>query len=229
LLISCIIPTRNRPEFIVEAAQSVLAQSHSELELIIVNDGKTAVPAFDDVRVRIIDSGQRGAVPARNLGLASARGDAIAWLDDDDVWTNSHFLQYCVVSLKADSDFVFGDGALVFPDGRRKSFAQDADAATLEYDNTILISAVCYRRTLHDELGMFDETLPYYWDWDWYLRVARANQMITRLMTPVVDIRIHAQNMSGQPNTDARTTNLRLLCDKHGLLEIPLKSHVDFV
>jgi glycosyltransferase involved in cell wall biosynthesis len=229
VLISCIIPTRNRPEFIVEAAHSVLAQSHSDLELIIINDGATPVPLFDDVRVRIIDAGQRGAVPARNLGVAAAKGAAIAWLDDDDVWTDTHFLSTCVDSLQADSDFVFGDGALVFPDGSRKSFAQNADAATLTRDNTILISAVCYRRSLHDELGMFDEALPYYWDWDWYLRVARANKLITRLMTPVVDIRIHAQNMSGQSNTEARATNLKLFCDKHGLTEIPLKSHVDFV
>jgi glycosyltransferase involved in cell wall biosynthesis len=229
VLISCIIPTRNRPEFVVEAARSVLAQKHSELELIIVNDGATPVPAFDDVRVRIIDSGQRGAVPARNLGVASARGEAIAWLDDDDVWTDSTFLTSCADRLKAGSDFVFGDGALVFPDGSRKPFAKNADADTLTRDNTILISAVCYRKSLHKELGQFDAALPYYWDWDWYLRVARANKHLSRLASPVVDIRIHAQNMSGQTNTQARATNLRLLCDKHGLPEIPLKSHVDFV
>jgi glycosyltransferase involved in cell wall biosynthesis len=229
MLISCIIPTRNRPEFVVEAARSVLSQSHPELELIIVNDGSTPVQAFDDVRVRIIDSGQRGAVPARNLGVASARGVAIAWLDDDDVWTDPEFLTICADCLSRDSDFVFADGALVFPGGQRKAFAQDADAQSLQRDNTILISAACYRTALHTELGHFDETLPYYWDWDWYLRVARAGRILTRLKTPSVDIRIHAQNMSGQSNTEARATNLKRLCDKHQLPEIPLKSHVDFV
>jgi glycosyltransferase involved in cell wall biosynthesis len=229
LLISCIIPTRNRPEFVVEAARSVLAQSHAELELIMVNDGETPVPPFDDVRVRMIDSGQRGAVPARNLGVASAQGDAIAWLDDDDVWTDPNFLTTCADRLQAGSDFIFGDGALVFPNGSRKSFAKHANAETLTRDNTILISAVCYRTSLHKELGQFDEALPYYWDWDWYLRVARAGKILSRLASPVVDIRIHAQNMSGQTNTQARSTNLKLLCDKHGLPDIPLKSHIDFV
>lgn len=206
-----------------------MAQSHRELELIIVNDGSTPVPAFDDVRVQIIDAGQRGAVPARNMGVAAAHGEAIAWLDDDDVWTDPDLLTVCAEHLRTGSDFIFGDGALVFPDGRRKSFAQNADALTLQRDNTILISAVCYRTSLHAELGRFDEALPYYWDWDWYLRVARANRTLTRIENPVVDIRIHAQNMSGQSNTDARTANLRLLCDKHKLPEIPLKSHIDFV
>jgi glycosyltransferase involved in cell wall biosynthesis len=229
LLISCIIPTRNRPEFVVEAARSVLAQSHSELELIIVNDGETPVQTIDDVRVRIIDSGQRGAVPARNLGLQAASGEAIAWLDDDDVWTDRHFITTCVRQMSAGQDFLFGDGALVFPDGSRKPFAQDADATTLMRDNTILISAVCYRRSLHAELGGFDEDLPYYWDWDWYVRVARAGRPLMRLTTPVVDIRIHAQNMSGRSNTAARAENLALFSAKHGLPKIPLKSHVDFV
>ncbi len=229
MLISCIIPTRNRPAFVIEAARSVLAQSHSNLELIIVNDGSVPVQTFADVRVRIIDSEQRGAVPTRNLALSLAKGEAIAWLDDDDVWTDPQFLAACAEHLNAGRDFVFGDGALVFPDGRRKSFAQDADARTLERNNTILISAVCYRRMLHGTLGPFDETLPFYWDWDWYLRVARAGTHLTRLTTPVVDIRIHAQNMSGQTNSDARITNLKKFCDKHGLPEIPLKSHIDFV
>jgi glycosyltransferase involved in cell wall biosynthesis len=229
MFISCIIPTRNRPEFVVEAARSVLAQSHSELELIIVNDGSTPVPALDDVRVRIIDAAQRGAVPARNLGIASASGVAIAWLDDDDVWTDPEFLTKSAACLSGETDFVFADGALVFPDGQRKPFAQDANETSLQRDNTILISAVCYRAALHTLLGRFDETLPYYWDWDWYLRVARAGKILTRLKTPSVDIRIHAQNMSGHSNTEARATNLKRLCDKHDLPEIPLKSHVDFV
>jgi glycosyltransferase involved in cell wall biosynthesis len=227
--ISCIIPTRNRPEYLVEAANSVLSQSHSDLELIIVNDGLTPVPSFDDHRVRILNSGQAGAVPARNFGASHAKGDAIAWLDDDDVWTDPDFLKYCADVLTAKSDFVFGDGALVFPHGTRKAFARDANAATLERDNTILISAVCYRTALHATLGAFDEALPYYWDWDWYIRVVRANHVITRLQRPVVDIRIHAQNMSGEVNADKRADNLKAMCAKHNLPDIQLKSHVDFV
>jgi glycosyltransferase involved in cell wall biosynthesis len=229
LLITCIIPTRNRPDYIAQSAASVLAQQHSNLELLIVNDGEVAVPDFSDPRVSILNSGQAGAVPARNLGASQASGDAIAWLDDDDVWTDTHFLSACADCLTATSDFVFGDGALVFPDGTRKAFAKNASPASLRQDNTILISAVCYRRSLHQLLGMFDMSLPYYWDWDWYLRVAKAGHLMTRLMTPVVDIRIHQNNMSGTSNAEARAANLQLLCEKHGLPDLPLKSHVDFV
>jgi glycosyltransferase involved in cell wall biosynthesis len=229
VLITCIIPTRNRPDYIAQSAASVLVQDHRDLELIIVNDGEVPVPDFADARVLVLNSGQAGAVPARNLGAAAARGEAIAWLDDDDTWTDTHFLSACAAHLSAESDFVFGDGALVFPDGSRKSFAKNADGQSLTQDNTILISAVCYRRSLHQSLGVFDETLPYYWDWDWYLRVARAGHLMTRIMIPVVDIRIHENNMSGQANAIERAANLQALREKHALPEIALKSHIDFV
>jgi glycosyltransferase involved in cell wall biosynthesis len=228
MLISVIIPTRNRPDYILEAANSVLSQSHRELELIIVNDGTTPVPVINDIRVRELNSSEAGAVPARNKGIAAARGEAIAWLDDDDQWTDQDFLRDASSLLVSGTSFVFGDGQLAFPDGEKKPFAQHADAVSLERDNTILISSVVYRRDLHTSLGAFDEALPYYWDWDWYLRVARANHRITRIARPVVDIRIHPGNMSGQANALLRKANLDLFATKHGLPKIPLKSHIDF-
>jgi glycosyltransferase involved in cell wall biosynthesis len=229
VLISVIIPTRNRPDFVLEAVASVLRQSHGNFELIIVNDGTTAVTPSPDSRVRVLDSNQRGAVPARNLGIAEAQGDAIAWLDDDDVWTDTDFLKSATACLNGTADFVFGDGNMVYPDGKSsRSFARDADAVTLAKDNTILISAVCYRKSLHQKLGLFDETLPYYWDWDWYLRVARAGYNLQRIATPTVNIRIHENNMSGLANTTARTENLNDFAQKHRLGKLALKSHVDF-
>jgi glycosyltransferase involved in cell wall biosynthesis len=229
MLITCIIPTRNRPDYVREAVESVLRQTHKNLELVIVDDGDALVMPIVDERMRVLKSRKAGAVAARNLGVAAARGEIIAWLDDDDIWGGSAFLEDCVDAIHYGSDFVFGDGELIFPDGTRKFFAHDASPESLQRDNTILISAVCYRRSLHQSLGTFDEALPYYWDWDWYLRVARAGHVMTRLKTPLVDIRIHENNMSGLANTDARAANLELLRTKHGLPEIPLKSHIDFV
>lgn len=229
MLISCIIPTRNRPEYVLQSAASVLAQTYANIELIIVNDGSVTVPSFADTRVRILDSGQAGAVPARNLGVAHARGEAIAWLDDDDAWSDNTFLETCAGEFAKGSAFLFGDGALVFPDGQRKAFARDANLASLKLDNTILISSVCYRTHLHRALGIFDTALPYYWDWDWYFRVAVAGHELGRIARPVVDIRIHENNMSGQANAKARSENLHRFSTKHLLRDIPLKSHIDFV
>jgi glycosyltransferase involved in cell wall biosynthesis len=226
---SVIIPTCNRPDFVLEAVASVLRQGYDDFELIVINDGATPVALPPDDRIRLLSSQQRGAVPARNLGIATAQGDAVAWLDDDDIWTDVDFLGLAAARLSASADFVFADGALVYPNGGpRQNFAQDADVTSLAKDNTILISAVCYRKSLHQKLGLFDETLPYYWDWDWYLRVARAGCKLLRINSPVVDIRIHPKNMSGIAHASPREKNLGLFCQKHGLENIVLKSHVDF-
>lgn len=230
MLISVIIPTHNRPEFLAEATQSVLRQSHQNIELLVVNDGSLPVARSDDRRVRVLDSKKSGAVPARNLGISAAKGEAIAWLDDDDVWTDPDFLTTVSQAISSGEDFVFGDGALIYPEARPAiSFAHDADIDTLRQNNTILISAVCYRADLHQTLGPMDEALPYYWDWDWYLRVARAGHRLRRIKRPVVNIRIHPDNMSGQSNLQPRQQNLALLAQKHDLKKLELKSHADFI
>ncbi len=229
-MFSVIIPTRNRPEYLPEAVASVLAQQNAALELIVVNDGDGPVVLLPDPRLRIIDNGARGAVPARKAGVAAARGDTIAFLDDDDVWIDRRHLALASEALKDGAAFTFGNGIMRFlGEAKPRLFDRNATAESLATDNTILISAVCYRRSLHDTLGAFDEALPFYWDWDWYLRVARAGHRLAHIERDVVDIRIHAQNMSGESNVAARQQNLDALSAKHRLGKLVLKNHTDFV
>ena len=227
---SIIIPTRNRQHFLDEAIESVLAQSLHELELLVVNDGDTSVATPRDKRITVLDNNNRGAVAARNLGIEQARGAIVAFLDDDDVWIDRNHLRNASNALESTAAFYFADGHMRFPkDLEPRIFAKDATATTLERDNTILISSVCYRRSLHAELGTFDEKLPYYWDWDWYLRVARAGHVMFRQRTAAVDIRVHAANMSSDTNSPQRAENLLLLAAKHGLPPLKLKNHSSFV
>ncbi len=228
-LFSVIIPTRNRDEYIGEAVGSVLKQSLEDFEILIVNDGSHAVPDFGDRRVSVLDNWERGPVPARNLGVERAQGRFIAFLDDDDTWIDRDFLNLSAELLTSTAALTFGDGIMLFPgEERPRRFARDADAKSLEVDNTILISAVCYHRNLHRALGWFDESLPYYWDWDWYLRVARAGYLLGRIAHPVVDIRIHANNMSGESHAALRAANLRKFARKHDLGALKLKNHASF-
>jgi glycosyltransferase involved in cell wall biosynthesis len=227
--ISVIIPTRDRPDFLAEAVESVLRQSFPEIELLIVNDGTTPIADFGDDRVRVLDNEMRGAVPARNLGILEASGSHIAFLDDDDYWINSSHLAQANAALSGLADFYFANGSMLFPKGESRVFFRNADKQSLMSDNTILISTVCYRRDLHFYLGNFDEALPYYWDWDWYLRVAKADFRIAHSSQAAAAIRVHPQNMSGETNREARQKNLNLLIAKHGLKNISLKNHLDFV
>ncbi len=228
-LFSVIIPTRDRFNFLEEAIASVLAQTCDSYELVIVNDGYELSRLPSDPRIRQLENARRGAVPARNLGVTEARGEFIAFLDDDDQWTDQFHLSKSLEAFRSGADFYFADGIMPVPgESAPRPFSFTADVKSLEYDNTILISAVCYRRALHQNLGLFDEALPYYWDWDWYLRVARGGNKLHHHAHPAVDIRIHAQNMSGQNNQMQRQRNLDLFADKHNIGPLQLKNHLDF-
>ncbi len=228
-LFTVIIPTRNREPFLREAVASVLAQSLTDFELLVVNDGNAPLPSFSDPRIIIIDNKKMGHVPARNNGIAKAKGDFIAFLDDDDTWIDALCLSRAAHLLQSTADLIFADGIMEFPDEESpRRFARNATADSLERDNTILISAVCYRRGIHEMLGSFDENLPYYWDWDWYLRVARAGFHLLHDEHDAVNIRIHATNMSGENNTSARRENLNRFAAKHKIGPLTLKNHADF-
>ncbi len=225
---SVIIPTRNREHYLQEAVASVLAQQDLDLELLVVNDGEPLSISFNDSRVRILENEKRTAVPARNLGVANAKGEFIAFLDDDDFFIDPQHLAKAMAEFRQYGDFYFANGEMRFADGTVKLFDRNATALSLESDNTILISAVCYRRSIHEMLGAFDEGLPYYWDWDWYLRVARGGFKLHHQNDVAVAIRVHQNNMSTH-NEAARRANLDALERKHCLAAIPLKNHTDFV
>jgi len=228
--ISVIIPTRGRHHFLREAIASVLDQRHAPAEILVVDDGAGAREAVGHINpsIRVLDNRERGPVPARNLGVTEARGELICFLDDDDWFIDRDYLGAAAQACGNGAAFCYTDGRLVFEDGRPDMpFAFHADAETLARDNTILISGVVYRRALHDELGRFDEALPYYWDWDWYLRIARAGHALTHVERPAVAIRVHARNMSGESLEAQRRLNLNRFSTKHALPLLPLKNHLD--
>jgi glycosyltransferase involved in cell wall biosynthesis len=174
-----VIPTYNRENYLAEALASVRAQQEASLEVIVVNDGEKLSRQPDDCI--LLDNKRQGAVAARNLAISKARGTYIAFLDDDDYWTDPQHLTRSRAAFESGYDFTFADGTLVYDDGRPdRKFAEAADVQSLRLNNTILMSSVCYRRALHDRLGNFDHALPYYYDWDWYLRLSAAGYRMLR-------------------------------------------------
>lgn len=89
--ISVVIPVYNVEKYIVSAVQSVLAQTYSDFELLIVDDGSPdrsidLCRQFSDPRIKLLRQANRGPAAARNLGIQHASGDYIAFLDGDDIW-----------------------------------------------------------------------------------------------------------------------------------------------
>ncbi len=109
--VSVVMPAYNRADTVRRAAESVLAQSFGDLELIVVDDGSTdgtgdAVRAIDPRVVVVTHARNQGMTPARNTGLARARGDYVAFLDSDDEWL-PHHLELCLAFLAAHPDAEF--------------------------------------------------------------------------------------------------------------------------
>lgn len=230
--ISVIIPTRDRPDLLVRAIASVRRQSFSDIEMIVVDDGNgdgaRAARAFDFCRVVALATGGTGQVPARNMGVGAASGGYVAFLDDDDWWDDEHHL----ASLRAafvGEGLAYASGQIVTerpgaPD-EILPFQAHADAQSLRRDNQLLIPGIAYDRVLHQRLGPFDESLPHYWDWDWYLRIAAAGLPFFRADTDGVRISARGDSVSAAANEASRRADLGRLCAKHGLTGIVLKNH----
>jgi GT2 family glycosyltransferase len=107
----------------------------------------------------------------------------------------------------------------------RTVFNATATADKLRQDNLILATGVVYPRKLHHELGVFDQGMSDYWDWDWYLRVTGAGYRLHKLRGLGVAIAQHGANMSYGSRSLERQNNLDRLSAKHGLVGIVLKDH----
>lgn len=122
-LISVIIPTFNNDNYIKETINSVLNQTYTELEIIIIDDGSTdltreIVNSFDDKRIKYLfieNSG--GPARPRNVGIQKATGKYIAFLDSDDIWLSDKIeRQLAIFESDNSCDVIFGD-AKTFGEG----------------------------------------------------------------------------------------------------------------
>jgi GT2 family glycosyltransferase len=104
-------------------------------------------------------------------------------------------------------------------------FIAAASAATLERDNTLIVSGLLFDRALIELHGEFDDSFPYYWDWDWYLRLARAGVPLVASDGTAVRVSARFGSVSSEANIGARRADLDRLQSKHGLGHIPLRNH----
>ncbi len=184
--VSVVMGVYDAAPFVGEAVASVLAQTYSAFELIVVDDGSRddtvrVVERIQDRRVRLIRGAHRGPAQARNAGLEAARGTFIAFLDGDDVWHPAQLQSHVDVLLANPAvDLAFSrsryidarGNPLALPVRRTEGFV--SFEALLE-DNVIGNgSSVVVRRSALDRLGGFDESLSACIDYDLWLRVAAA-------------------------------------------------------
>lgn len=190
-LISAVIPVYNGAQFIVAAIESVFAQDYRPLEVIVIDDGSddgTPRVASRFPGVRIESQTRQGAGSARNAGAAISRGDFLAFLDADDVWTPRKLVsQMAVFQTQPDIEAVFGF-AREFRDGD-DPFENDRAGVAAPIPGTMLI-----RREAFERIGSFDIAADAREGVDWYLRALELSLRSHMLREIVYCRRIHGRN-----------------------------------
>lgn len=208
--VSVIIPTYNYGHFLGEAIQSVLDQTFQDWELIVVDDGSTdntreVVAAFADPRIRYVYQENRGNPAARNAALKLAAGEYIACLDADDMWF-PEMLQKLVAQLDSlpptvglvySDVYLFNneDGAIIrrFLQGRRPPQGRIFDHL-LDTDGWFISdTGSLIRREVFERVGLYDESLLRYQDWEMWVRIAAAYE-VAALDEPLARCRRHSGN-----------------------------------
>lgn len=220
--VTVIIPTYNRAAMLVEAVESVLAQSYRDYEVIVADDG-----SIDDTAQRIGNLGrevrylplEHSGRPSvvRNRALALARGELIAFLDDDDRWQPDK-LERQVALFQGDHapDFVFSDVCFFSDDSVSKPVLatwQKTDGYIFDNllrDCYIYPSTVVVRRKLLKAVGEFDETFAIVEDYDLWLRLAHS-ALAGFVDAPLVWVRRHPHGISQLRNEDIARNVVRSL------------------
>ena len=189
-MISVIIPTHNRASFLSEAISSVLGQDYFRrrdaaraFELLVIDDGsddgtRDVVAEFGE-RVTYHAQPHRGVSAARNAGLELAKGEAIAFLDSDDLWLKQKIgVQMSFFKAFPDAKVSYTEEIWVRNGARLNPHKKHAKPSGWIFDKVLplcllSLSSCLFRRQVFDEAGGFDESLPVCEDYDLGIRIAR--------------------------------------------------------
>ncbi len=201
-LVSVIIPVFNGERFINNAVDNVLSQNYNPLEIIIVNDGSTdrteEIVNQIPVDIRYFKQENDGPASARNRGIRDASGDFIVFLDVDDLWPENN------LKLLVDEMLSEPDAEVI------RGYAQlmEYNAGTGEYDLAgnpkeafpDYIGAAIYRKSVFRKVGLFDTTLLFGEDRDWFNRTNELHVNVKRLEDVTLLVRRHGKNMTHGKN-----------------------------
>lgn len=213
--VSIVLPVFNAAQTLEATLRSLWLQSFRDFEVVAVNDGSTdgtgrILARQHDPRLRVFDAAHGGVSASRNRGIREARGEFVAFIDGDDLWTADK-LERQVAALDAApgaalayswTDQIDGAGRVIQRGSHVRAegmvYPQLAARNFLDCGSTPLV-----RRGLLLEAGPFDETLRGGEDWDLWLRIAHRHAFAC---VPAVQVhyRVHADSAVSKPEQQVR-------------------------
>ena len=198
-LVSAIVPVFNGERFLREALDSIAAQDYAPLEMIVVDDGSTddsALIAQRCAQAHYLFQPNQGCGPAKNTGLSAAHGEFIAFLDADDLWLPGKIRQQVEALRRApEAGITTGRMTFFFEPGVSRPAWVPAAFLT-EPQPAYLPSGLLIRRSVFDQVGIFDSTFALTNDYEWLTRARDAG--VPEVLTPhvVVRRRVHDGNLT---------------------------------
>jgi glycosyltransferase involved in cell wall biosynthesis len=198
-VVSVIIPVFNGERFLREAVQTVLAQNYSPLEIVIVDDGSTdstaSVVKSLGEPVRYLHQTNQGPAAARNRGIEQAQGSLLAFADADDLWPGN--------KLELQLPCLIEDVAVEIVMGRIQqvllSETEDGETQAKEFAEpafSVNLGSAIIRKSVFERVGLFDETMRYSEDVDWFMRAREVGAAIKTIDSVTLLYRQHEQNMT---------------------------------
>ena len=195
--ISVVIPTYNRSHTLMRAINSVLSQTHPAFEIIVVDDGSTDgtkellqahgffKKGTKELEKKYLIQENGGVSSARNLGVKNAKGDFIAFLDSDDAWSEKKLERQLVV-LKQNlfkQRIIHTDEIWIRNGVRVNQHKKHEKSGGNIFEKCLALccispSSAMLHRSLFDEYGYFDETMPACEDYDMWLRLAAFEKVL---------------------------------------------------
>jgi len=224
--IAIIIPAYNAAETLLETLDSVLKQTRSDWEVIIVDDGSkddtVAIAnqaATQDNRIRVVTQTNQGVSAARNTGVQSAQAEWLLFLDADD-WIAPNYLSQMTTKIEEDAslDAVHCGWVRVAPDGflvYGKPVPQFTDLfSTLAHYCPFAVHACVVKKDIFNRAGGFDTALKTCEEWDLWQRIARQGARFGGIPDVLAYYRMRAQSLSGD-GTQFCVDGLRVLKQGH--------------
>lgn len=215
-LVSCIVPAFNSGRYIGEALDSILAQTYSNIEIIVSDDGSTddtaSIVARYGARVRYLKQETLGPAATRNLGTAAAKGELLAFLDADDLWHEQKLerqldrfdvrldLEACVTHAQMFWVPELEEEAHLYRENPRSE-------AVPGYATTTLLA----KRTVFERIGTFRTDLWFSDATEWFMR-AREGGVVIELMPDVLTYhRMHERNLTRRRSEGSKVEFARIV------------------
>ena len=240
-LVSVVLPTYKRSEYLERAIASVDAQTHGNWQLLVIDDndpgttyseatGRFMQRYAGDSRIRYIRHDRnKGGGAARNTGIKYADGEVVAFLDDDDEWLPQKLERQLEVMMSTGAALVYTGYTSVFPEkGKIRDVIADHgrhDLKSLLAHNTIgTTSTILARRATLFDVGLFDEALASRQDIDLYVRIAEKHSMAA-VPEPMAIRNRHAGPAIGKNIAGAIDAHRKFLDKYHLLLQKYPEAH----